>query len=106
MLEKRGFRVLSADGGQEALRIAEEHQGTISLLITDVVMPAMSGRVVAEQLQGILPALQVLYVSGYSDEATVQHGVLAEGVNFLQKPFTADALVRKVRQVIDEADGA
>jgi signal transduction histidine kinase/CheY-like chemotaxis protein len=101
MLEKRGYRVLSADGGQEALRIAREHEGTISLLITDVVMPEMSGRVLAEQLQSVLPTIKVLFVSGYTDEAIVQHGVLAEGVNFLQKPFTADTIVRKVRQILD-----
>ena len=106
MLEKRGYRVFSAATGQEALRIVEEHPGSISLLITDVIMPAMSGRVLAEQLQQIQPELQVLYVSGYTDEAIMQHGVLAEGVNFLQKPFTGEALARKVRQVLDESTGA
>jgi two-component system cell cycle sensor histidine kinase/response regulator CckA len=106
MLEKRGYRVFSAASGEEALRIVEEHPGSISLLITDVIMPAMSGRVLAEQLEQIQPKLQVLYVSGYTDEAIMQHGVLAEGVNFLQKPFTAEALARKVRQVLDESTGA
>jgi CheY-like chemotaxis protein len=103
MLEKRGYRILSADSGEEALRIAAEYPAPISLLITDVIMPEMSGGTLAERLQSILPGLNVLYVSGYTDEAIAHHGVPAEGVHFLQKPFTADALARKVRQILDES---
>jgi PAS domain S-box-containing protein len=101
MLEARGYRVLAAASGAEALQIAREHRDPISLLITDVVMPEMSGRELAERLAQIRPEMNVIYVSGYTGETIVEHGVLAPGVNFLQKPFTPDTLARKVRQILD-----
>jgi len=96
-----GYRVLESVDGEDAVRVAAAHGGPIHLLVTDVVMPGAGGRVVAEQLVEQYPALRVIYVSGYTDDAIIRHGVLREGVNFLQKPFTPAALARKVRDVLD-----
>ena len=92
-----------AQDGAEALRVCREHQGPIHLLITDVVMPGgMSGRQVAEQLQPLQPEMKVLYMSGYTENAIVHHGVLELGTVLLQKPFTPSSLAHKVRQILDE----
>jgi two-component system cell cycle sensor histidine kinase/response regulator CckA len=96
-----GYCVLEAADGEEAVRVAAAHSGPIQLLITDVVMPGTGGRAVAEQLTKKYPSLRVIYVSGYTDDAVIRHGVLRDGVNFIQKPFTAAALARKVRDVLD-----
>jgi PAS domain S-box-containing protein len=101
MLESRGYTVLAADGGPQALAIAEEQLGPIPLLITDVVMPEMSGHDLAIRLLEVRPETKVLYVSGYTDDMILHHGVLEPGVHFLQKPFTPNALARKVRMVLD-----
>jgi PAS domain S-box-containing protein len=101
MLEARGFTVLSAAHGEEALRRLEDHAGSINLLVTDVVMPGLSGRDLATRVAGLRPDIKVLYLSGYTDDAIVRHGVLEPGIAFLQKPFTPDSLVRKVREVLD-----
>jgi len=101
MLEGRGYRVLVAASGHEALRLAEQQAGAIHLLVTDVVMPGMSGREVALLLAPTHPTMKVLYLSGYTDESVVRHGILEPGVAFLQKPFTAETLARKVREVLD-----
>jgi two-component system cell cycle sensor histidine kinase/response regulator CckA len=93
--------VLDADGGAEALRIAGGHSGPIHLLVTDVVMPGMGGRELAEGLRTRYPGLRVLYVSGYTDDAVVRHGIVEATDAFLQKPFTAVSLARKVRAVLD-----
>lgn len=103
MLEARGYDVLVARSGHEALRLAEERSGPIHLLVTDVVMPGMSGKELALLLNPPRPAMKVLYLSGYTDESIVQHGVLEPGAAFLQKPFTAEMLARKVREVLDSA---
>jgi signal transduction histidine kinase/CheY-like chemotaxis protein len=101
-LEGSGYRVLEARQAGHALEIAEDYAGPIHLLVTDVVMPGMSGRELAERLALPHPGMKVLYMSGYTDDAVVLHGVLAEEMAFLQKPFTINALARKVRAVLDE----
>ena len=101
LLEANGHTVLLASRGDAALELARRHEARIDLLITDVVMPGMSGRDLADEVQTLLPGIKVLYLSGYTDDAIVRHGVLEPGVAFLQKPFTADALARKVREVLD-----
>jgi PAS domain S-box-containing protein len=101
MLEQQGYRVLAAITPSEALRIAEEHAGEIHLVLTDVVMPEMNGRELAQRLLARYPKLKQLFMSGYTANVIAHHGVLDEGVNFLQKPFTLQELARKVRAVLD-----
>jgi CheY-like chemotaxis protein len=101
LLAASGYTVLEAQSPEDALLLGERHPGPIHLLLTDVVMPAMGGRELAERLRGSRPELKVLYISGYTDNAIVHHGVLDEGMAFLQKPFTRQALARKVRAVLD-----
>ena len=101
ILEMNGYNVLEARHGAEALEISERHQGPIHLMVTDVVMPQMSGRELAQRLQPIRQDMRVLYMSGYTDDAIVRHGVLGAGMAFLSKPFTPDALALKVREVLD-----
>jgi len=100
-LESAGFRVLSAHNGEEALEIATRQGSIFDLLLTDVVMPGMNVRVLAEQLLPRQPGMKVLYMSGYSDSFIAGHGVLEPGTNFLHKPFTEEVLIRKVREVLD-----
>jgi len=100
-LEGAGFRVLSASSGEEALTVAASFRGTFNLLLTDVVMPGMNGRILAEQLQPRQPGMKVLYMSGYTDTFVAGHGVLEPGTYLLHKPFTEADLIRKVREVLD-----
>jgi PAS domain S-box-containing protein len=102
ILKQKGYKILEAENGEDALRISEEHEGRIDLMITDVVMPKMSGKEVAERLQPLYPQMKVIYMSGYTDDAIVHHGVLAAGLNFLEKPFSSEGLARKVREVLDK----
>jgi PAS domain S-box-containing protein len=102
ILERQGYKVLEASQGLDAFLIAEKYEDLIHLLVTDVVMPKISGRELADRIAEIRPEIKVLYMSGYTDNAIVHHGVLGEGMKFIQKPFTVDGLARKVREVLDK----
>jgi CheY-like chemotaxis protein len=101
VLQRQGYTVLEARDGAEALRVAAQHPGPIHLLVTDVVMPHLGGRELADRLGPLCPQTKVLFVSGYTDDAVVRHGVQQAEVAFLQKPFTPLALAQKVREVLD-----
>jgi PAS domain S-box-containing protein len=100
-LESAGYRVIEARNGPEALEAARTHSGEIQLVVTDVVMPKMSGRELVERIVKDHPGVRILYISGYMDDAVMRHGIVESGVAFLQKPFTPLALARKVREVFD-----
>jgi PAS domain S-box-containing protein len=102
VLERQGYKVLSARDGDDALLICEQFKDPIHLMLTDVVMPGMSGHELAKRLKSLHPKMKVLYMSGYTDDTIVLHGVLVEGVNYIQKPFTVDALTKKVREVLEQ----
>jgi CheY-like chemotaxis protein len=102
ILQRQGYTVLEGSHGNEAIDVCKQHKGPVHLLLTDVVMPQMSGRQLAEQLKQVCQDFKVLYMSGYTDSAITHHGVLEEGINYLQKPFTVDGLARKVREVLDK----
>jgi len=101
LLEMQGYRVLAAGTPGEAIRLAEEHIGEIHLLLTDVIMPEMNGRELARKLLSLYPGLKRLFMSGYTADVIAHHGVLDEGVHFLQKPFSLNALAAKVREALD-----
>jgi CheY-like chemotaxis protein len=101
-LSSAGYRVLEASEGVQALEVAAAHTGPIHMLVTDVVMPRMSGRDLAAQLTSERPGLKVLFISGYTDDTIVRHGVLDGGVAFLQKPFNLKSLAEKIREVLSE----
>jgi PAS domain S-box-containing protein len=102
ILREQGYKVLAAGSGAEALELARSHKAPIHLLVTDVVMPGMDGRELADRLAPIHGEARCLFMSGYTDDAVVRRGVREEGVPFLQKPFTIDALAQKVREVLDQ----
>ena len=102
VLEEKGYRVLEAGNGEDALLVAEQHKGPIHLLLTDVVMPGMSGRELGERLTPLRRDMKILYMSGYTDDAILQHDVLGPDTAFLQKPFTPDAIARKLREVLGQ----
>lgn len=105
ILESCGYIVLEASDGMEAVKVAEVHHETIHLVVTDVVMPLLGGRQLAERLETMRPGLKVLFLSGYTDDAVVRHGILQADVAFLQKPFSPTALAQKVREVLDKKRG-
>ena len=101
ILEKQGYTVLSANTPGDALQLAAKHSSEIHLIITDVVMPEMNGRNLANSLKAQHPHLKCLFMSGYTGDVIAQHGVLAEGINFIQKPFSLRELATKVREVLE-----
>ena len=101
LLKKQGYKVLEAPDGGKAFMLCEAYKEPIHLILTDVVMPGMSGRKLVDRLEVIHPEMKVLYMSGYTDNAILHHGILEPGTNFIQKPFTLESLPRKVREVLD-----
>ena len=101
MLKGLGYMVLHTQSPAEALQLAKTHSGDISLLITDVVMPKINGRYLADQMQALSPGLKTLFMSGYTAETIAHRGVLEEGVCFMQKPFSRKDLALKVREALD-----
>ena len=104
-LEEKGYQVLSASDGHMALEVAHEHRAHVHLLVTDLVMPGMTGDELAAALVRERPGVRVIYMSGYAENGVVRHGVLEEGINYLQKPFALGDLARKVREVLDAPPG-
>jgi CheY-like chemotaxis protein len=103
MLHQQGYNVLEAANGDEALRVIQKHgDNNIDLVVTDVVMPQMGGKALADKLKIIRPNIKILFTSGYADNAIVHHGVLESDIDFLQKPFSLEMLVRRVREVLDK----
>ena len=102
IMTRAGYTVIEAGDAIQALSLAEAHAGRINMLVTDLIMPGPSGVDLAEQLTTIRD-VRVLFMSGYTDNAIVRNGLLAEGASFLQKPFTPEELLRKMRQVLDSA---
>jgi CheY-like chemotaxis protein len=105
ILETNGYSVLEAGNADEALRAVQAYEGTIDLLLSDVVMPGMSGPSLAVQLRAMRPSIAVLFMSGYAEEPVELRGIVEKGAGFLAKPFTLAALTRKVREVLDAKAG-
>jgi CheY-like chemotaxis protein len=101
LLRRQGYTVLSAKDGDEALRAAQRHAGPVHLLLSDVVMPGLTGPELAEKLAAQRPQMRVLYISGYAEDAVLRRGKLGAGIAFLPKPFTRARLLRKVRETLD-----
>jgi len=106
VLASQGYTVVEATRGEEALRLCKARRGAIDLAVLDVVMPEMSGPDLAREIAPSCPGMRLLYISGYTDEAVLHHGIPQSGVAFLQKPFLPDALLRKVREVLDARTSA
>ncbi len=104
ILDTAGYQVHTASNGSEALALVGSQEGPFHLLLTDVVMPLMGGRELAGTLQGLFPGIRVLFMSGYTDNSIVHHGILEEGIMFLQKPFSPGALLRKVRETLEKEE--
>jgi CheY-like chemotaxis protein len=103
ILKSCGYKILEAKSGDEALQICAQHKGPIDLLLTDVIMPGLNGHELATRLTSKYPDLQVLYMSGYTDDIITRHGILSEGTMFMSKPFSSEMLARKVHEVLNKA---
>jgi two-component system, cell cycle sensor histidine kinase and response regulator CckA len=103
ILRDHGYKVMEASNGTEALRLYQEHSEIIDMVLTDVVMPQMGGKELVEKISAIRPDIKALYVSGYANSAILRHGVLDTGIPLLQKPFSVNMLLRKIRELLDEA---
>ena len=103
ILRSHGYEVLTAGNGVDALRVSGDYSGKIDLMVTDVVMPQMGGRELAERIGPLRPKTRVLYMSGYTDDAVLRHGILEDQVSFIQKPFSPDSFALKVREVLGPA---
>ena len=101
VLHRSGYTVFEASGGEEAISLSQRHPEPIHLLLTDLVMPGIGGRILADRLAPLRPAMKVLYMSGYTDDEMMREAVQQAAVAFLPKPFSADTLLRKVRDVLD-----
>ena len=104
VLQYYGYTVITAENGEEGLRVCREFAGQVDMVLTDVVMPRMSGRELAEQLAVERPGTRVLYMSGFTDDAIVRHGLLEEDIAFIQKPFTPESLATKIRELLDNVN--
>jgi two-component system cell cycle sensor histidine kinase/response regulator CckA len=102
VLKKLGYNVISADSGEDAIKIFRQYPVEIGMLITDVVMPGISGQDLAGILLQENPELKIIYISGYTGDAVASHGVIEEGTDFLQKPFSVETLAAKIRQLLDK----
>ncbi len=102
ILEQHGYNILEARNGEVALKIHKQHKESIKLMITDVVMPGMSGKELADRISSLNPSIKVIYISGYTYDTIFHHGVLEGGIRFIQKPFTTESLMRKVREVLED----
>lgn len=105
MLKRQGYTVVAADTPDEAIRLAREHSGSIDLLMTDVVMPEMNGRKLAQNILSVYPDMKRLFMSGYTANVIVHHDVLDPGVHFIQKPFTMKDLGGKLREALGREQG-
>jgi DNA-binding NtrC family response regulator len=104
VLERQGYGVLAFANGEEAVMAVEESTRPIHLLLTDVIMPGMNGKILADKVRILRPGIRVLFTSGYTENAIAHHGVLDEGIRFISKPYAPRSLARKVRDVLDEPD--
>ena len=105
LLEGNGYRVLVAEDALKAIELAEGYEGTIHLLLTDVVMPRMNGRELAQRIKERRPGLRVLYMSGYGEDFIAHRGVVEEGASLISKPFTQESLARRLREALDVESG-
>ena len=101
VLDISGYAILEASSPEDAIRLCESHGGEIHLLLTDVVMPGMSGRDLSDRLKRVRPGMKVLYMSGYTEEAIVEHGILDSGLHFIPKPFSPASMAQKILEVLN-----